>query len=148
MGRAQLGDAIRQIQRLFSDGTLSGLSDASLLRQFVSSRDEEAFVALVARHGPMVLSVCQSVLRDRRDAEDAFQATFLVLVRRAHSLWIDESLGGWLHRVAHRVAVRANADVARRRKREGTEVEIDAIHSGNTDPINHNACELHEEIAR
>src|ERR1017187_289253 len=111
MAREQLGDAIRQIQRLFSEGTVSGLSDASLLRQFVSSRDEEAFAALVARHGPMLLSVCRSVLREPRDAEDAFQATFLVLVRRAPSLWIDESLGGWLHRVAYRVAIRANADV-------------------------------------
>jgi RNA polymerase sigma factor (sigma-70 family) len=148
MGRAQLGDAIRQIQRLFSNGTFSGLSDASLLRQFVSLRDEEAFAALVARHGPMVLSVCQSVLRESRDAEDAFQATFLVLVRRAHSLWIDESLGGWLHRVAYRVAVRANGDVARRRKREGAEVEIDAISSQDRAPNDHSTRELHEEIAR
>jgi len=148
MAREQLSDAIRQIQRLFSEGTISGLSDASLLRQFVSSRDEEAFAALVSRHGPMVLSVCRSVLRESRDAEDAFQATFLVLVRRARSLWIDESLGGWLHRVAYRVAVRANADVARRRKREGTEVEIDAISSPDRDPNDHSTCELHEEIAR
>jgi len=148
MGRAHLGDAIRQIQRLFSNGPFSGLSDASLLRQFVSSRDEEAFAALVARHGPMVLSVCQSVLREARDAEDAFQATFLVLVRRAHSLWIDDSLGGWLHRVAYRVAIRASADVARRHKREGTEVDIDAISSQDRNANGHSTCELHEEIAR
>jgi RNA polymerase sigma factor (sigma-70 family) len=148
MARERLSDAIRQIQRLFSDGTVSGLSDASLLRQFVSSRDEQAFAALVARHGPMVLSVCRGVLRESRDAEDAFQATFLVLVRRAGSIWIDESLGGWLHRVAYRVALRANAEVARRRKREGNEIKIDEITDRPDEPNDRSIRELHEEIAR
>jgi RNA polymerase sigma factor (sigma-70 family) len=148
MGRMQMGDAIRQIQRLFSEGTTSSLSDASLLRQFVTSKDDAAFSALLARHGSMVLSVCQSVLRDPRDAEDAFQATFLVLVRRAHSIWIDESLGGWLHRVAYRVAVRANAEVARRRQREGADVGIDSLGAQRADPIDRTTSDLHEEIAR
>lgn len=148
MARERLSDASRQIQRLFSEGTISGLSDAALLRRFVSSRDEEAFAALVARHGPMVLSVCRSVLHKSCDAEDAFQATFLVLVRRAGSLWIDESLGGWLHRVAYRVAVRAKIDFSRRRKREGTEVAIDEIANRDEKPNDRSSCDLHEEIAR
>ena len=71
-------------------------------------------MALVARHGPMVLAVCRGVLRDPHDAEDAFQATFLILARKAGSLRVGDSLGGWLHRVAHRVAVEANAGARRR----------------------------------
>ena len=75
-----------QLDRLFHRGTVSGLGEAALLERYVSDRDEAAFAALVARHGPMVLGVCRRVLRDDRDVEDAFQASFLVLVRRAAAL--------------------------------------------------------------
>ena len=98
------GTVLRQLDQLFGPGTVAGLSDAQLLARFRTQRDEAAFVALVARHGPMVLAVCRGVLRDEHAAEDAFQATFLILVRKASVLWVGESLGGWLHRVAHRVA--------------------------------------------
>lgn len=148
MAGVQIGDALRQIHRLFSQGTAAGLSDASLLRQFTTTRDEEAFAALVARHGPMVLAVCRSVLRDPRDAEDAFQATFLVLVRQAGSLWVDESLGGWLHRVAQRVAVRARADTMRRHVRERREAAMDAFASPDNSSDGPSPEALHEEIAR
>ena len=77
------GAVLRQIDRLFGVGTVAGLSDAQLLARFRTQRDEAAFVALVARHGPMVLAVCRGVLRDEHAAEDAFQATFLILVRKA-----------------------------------------------------------------
>ena len=85
-----------------------------MLERYVAGGDEAAFAALVARHGPMVLGVCRRVLRDERDVEDAFQATFLVLVRRAAAIRDGERVGRWLHGVAHRVAVRARAHSARR----------------------------------
>ena len=112
MPRSDLGTALRDVERLFTTGTLAAYSDAALLGRYVSNRDEDAFAGLVARHGPMVLSVCRSVLHDQANVEDAFQATFLVLVRRAHSLWVDDSLGGWLHEVAYRVSCRARAHTA------------------------------------
>src|SRR3954447_14949916 len=110
MAMMQPRAVLQQIDRLFGVGTVAGLSDAQLLARFLDRRDEAAFVALVARHGPMVLAVCRGVLRDPHDAEDAFQATFLILVRKARSLWVGASLDGWLHRVAHRVALQAVAD--------------------------------------
>src|SRR5436190_7109258 len=92
-----------------TDGT-----DAHLLAQFVKERDEEAFATLMGRHGPMVLGVGRRVLRGRQDADDVFQATFLVLVRKAASLRRPESLGNWLYGVAYRIALRARAAAARR----------------------------------
>src|SRR5262245_53440397 len=82
-------------------------SDGQLLRRFTVEHDEAAFAALVERHGPMVLGVCQRILNDWHDAADAFQATFLVLVRKAGSLSRPELLGNWLYGVAFRTAVKA-----------------------------------------
>jgi RNA polymerase sigma factor (sigma-70 family) len=109
-----LGGALRQINRLFAEGSVTGLTDAHLLERFFADHDAAAFEVLVARHGPMVLSVCRGVLRDPNDAEDAFQATFLVLVKKGGSIRGRDGLGGWLYQVAHRVALRANAAAARR----------------------------------
>ena len=148
MTGAPIGDALRQLGRLFSGASVAGRSDAALLRQFVVARDEEAFAVLVARHGPMVLAVCRGSLRDPRDAEDAFQATFLVLVRRAGSIWVDESLGGWLYRVARRVARRANVEAIKRGARERRGVEMDAIAGRDGDERGRAEAALHEEIAR
>src|SRR5262249_30919865 len=83
--------------------------------RFSPARDEGAFAALVARHGPLVLGVCRRLLADRDAAEDAFQATFLVLARRAESLRDPAALPGWLHAVAVRVALRARRAARRRR---------------------------------
>jgi RNA polymerase sigma factor (sigma-70 family) len=93
-------------------------TDSQLLEQFASRQDEAAFAALVKRHGPMVLAVCRRVLRDTNDADDAFQATFLVLVRKAASLMKPELLGNWLYGVAYRVAIKARANAARRSEYE------------------------------
>src|SRR6516225_9748530 len=96
----------------------AGLTDGQLLERFLANQDEAAFEALVRRHGPMVLGVCRRVLRDSHDAEDAFQATFLVLARKAASVSPRERVGNWLYGVAHTTAVRARATNARRRLRE------------------------------
>lgn len=112
---------LRDIQTLFDTGTASGLTDKQLLDRFASRRDaaaEAAFEVLVLRHGPMVLRVCHNMLRDSNDAQDAFQATFLVLVRRSGSSRKLDSVGGWLYGVACRVAARARVDAARRRSAE------------------------------
>src|SRR5437867_4381288 len=84
-------------------------TDQDLLDRFARHRDEAAFADLVRRHGPMVLGVCRRVLRHEQDAEDVFQAAFLVLVRKAESIRRQESVGGWLYRVAYRLALRARA---------------------------------------
>ena len=110
--------ALDEIRRLFTEGTLAGLSDGQLLERFAAQADGEAFAAIVAPRA-MVLSVCRSTLGrgDVSGAEDAFQATFLVLVRRAGSFPLHGSLAGWLYRVARRVA-QARIEASRRRKRE------------------------------
>jgi RNA polymerase sigma factor (sigma-70 family) len=96
----------------------NGLSDAQLLKLFISERDESAFAALVRRHGRMVLGVCRRILRDSHDTDDAFQATFLVLVRKATSVLNREAIGTWLYTVAYRCALEAKARITRRQKKE------------------------------
>ncbi len=99
-------------------------TDSQLLDCFVRDRDSAAFRSLVLRHGPAVLQVCRGVLHDPHEAEDAFQATFLVLVRKAPSIQVPESLGGWLRGVAYRTAVRARCHAARRRVIERTRADM------------------------
>jgi RNA polymerase sigma factor (sigma-70 family) len=108
---------VRHIRRLAASGS-EGASDCALVQRFALQRDELAFEALVRRHGPMVLGVCRRILRVEHDAEDAFQATFLVLARKAAFLRRQESVGNWLYGVATRVALRSRTDAARRRQRE------------------------------
>ena len=108
--------ALRHLRDLFNGGTAVGLSDSQLLARYAASKDGAAFAALVARHGPMVLATCRAVLRSEHDIEDAFQATFLVLARKARSVRKGEALGGWLHRVAYRIGVQANLEAQRRRR--------------------------------
>jgi RNA polymerase sigma factor (sigma-70 family) len=116
--------ASREIQTLFSLGTLGGLSDGILLERFAAHREDAAFEALVRRHGPMVWGVCRRLLRDHHDAEDAFQATFLVLARKGHSIAHRELVAGWLHGVAYQTAMKSRATRTRRRKREGQVTEM------------------------
>src|SRR5437588_225594 len=93
-------------------------SDGELVQAFVSRRDEAAFELLLHRHGPMVLGVCRRVLRNEADAEDAFQATFLVFVRKAASIRSGGAVGNWLYGVAHATAIKAKAMRCKRRTRE------------------------------
>lgn len=95
-----------------------GLTDGALLEAFVQARDEAAFAALVRRHGPMVLGVCRRVLRNEADAEDAFQATFLILARKAASIRSAAAVSNWLYGVAHTTSIRAQAMIRKRRTRE------------------------------
>jgi RNA polymerase sigma factor (sigma-70 family) len=98
-------------------------TDAELLDRFAVARDQGAFELLVWRHGPMVLNLCRNLLRHEHDAEDAFQATFLTLVRKAGSIVKKEAVGSWLYKVAYRIALEANAHRAKRAERESTGVE-------------------------
>jgi len=104
---------LRHIRQLAGAGDADPTADRELLRRFTVQRDEEAFAALVQRHGPMVLSVCRRILHRSQDVEDAFQATFLVLLRKAANHPWREAIGGWLHGVAVRVALRARTDADR-----------------------------------
>jgi RNA polymerase sigma factor (sigma-70 family) len=118
------GRVLREIQRLFRGGTASGLTEWQLLRRYVAEGDASAFEVLLSRHGPMVLGVCRRMLDDPTDVEDAFQATFLVLVRRAGALREHDVLGLWLYGVAFRVALRARSASSLRRRRERPGVEF------------------------
>jgi RNA polymerase sigma factor (sigma-70 family) len=110
---ASLESVLAHIQR-WTSPRLEELSDATLLQRFVQRRDESAFAALTARHGVMVLRSCRRVLGDAHEAEDAFQATFLILARKAHTLRQAAELPGWLHGVARRVALKARSKAIRR----------------------------------
>ncbi len=109
------GTSLRNLGTLFDGGTVTGLTDGQLLERFGTRGDaaaDLAFAALLERHGPMVMGVCRKIVRDEHEAEDAFQATFLVLAIKGRSLWVRDSLGPWLHRVACRIAVRTRLDLA------------------------------------
>jgi RNA polymerase sigma factor (sigma-70 family) len=125
-------------------GQASG--DAELLRTFLRSRDEAAFAALLDRHGPMVWAVCRRMLPRRCDAEDAFQATFLVLVRKARSIREQGSVGSWLYGVASRIAARMRAQATQRRL-----LESEAASRASTDretPLQELCAALHEELSQ
>jgi len=129
--------------RLFAPVHLDA-TDGALLARFITARDEAAFAALVQRHGPMVLGVCRRIL-GASDAEDAFQATFLVLVRRAAELTGRTVIGDWLHGVARRVALKARACVIQRRTKEATAARPE---SRPADPRNDWLPVLDDELAR
>ena len=117
MAEPRLMDVLQRL-RGFARSGASDANDADLLGRFVARREEAAFEALVRRHGPMIWGVCRRVLRDPHDAEDAFQATFLVLVRKAASIARRELLSAWLYGVAYRTALEARVAAARRRVKE------------------------------
>jgi len=118
MATAQLGAVLRHLRRLAADPKAGEPSDGSLLQAFLGQNDQSAFESLLLRHGPMVLRVCRRTLGNTHDAEDAFQATFLVLARQAASIRKRESLASWLHGVAYRMATHAKRSATRRRGHE------------------------------
>ncbi|HXG08981.1 MAG TPA: RNA polymerase sigma factor [Gemmataceae bacterium] len=118
MAHERLGAVLRQMRTLGLRGDAAGADDLRLLERFVNQRDEAAFEALLRRHGPMVLGICRRLLPDPDDAEDAFQATFLVLLKKARSLARRELLANWLYGVAYRTALQARGRAARRRARQ------------------------------
>jgi RNA polymerase sigma factor (sigma-70 family) len=117
MAAGQIHDVLRHLRRLGFQQD-AGYTDGQLLEFFLARREEAAFEALVRRHGPMVLGVCRRILRDPHDAEDAFQATFVVLVRKAASFIRRETVGNWLYGVAYHTALKARAAAAKRRAKE------------------------------
>ena len=146
------GNLLGQVEVLFKAGTAVGLTDRDLLERFLSEGRESAeaaFSALVERHGPMVRRVCNQALRDRHAAEDAFQATFLVLARRAGSIRRRDSLESWLFGVASRAAAQIRMVEGRRqryRSRRGAKVRAEN-QTASPDAVV-SWSELHAEIAR
>jgi RNA polymerase sigma factor (sigma-70 family) len=118
MSSEPVGPLLRYIRRLATGRKDSELPDNQLLERFANHQDESAFAALQRRHGPMVLSVCQSALHNWHDAEDVFQAVFLVLAQKAGSIQRREAVSSWLYGVAYRLALKAHASAARRKIRE------------------------------
>ena len=140
----------RPLRALFNVGVVGGLSDGQLLDRFATGHSEAAelaFQAMVERHGPMVLRACRGVLGDPNDAEDAFQATFLVLLRQAGSIRDRGSVAGWLHGVALRVAARAKVDAARRRRIERRGIRLAVERNDDSQRLDLETI-IHEELAR
>jgi RNA polymerase sigma-70 factor (ECF subfamily) len=148
MATRQLSSVVRYLRTVRASRLAASLTDATLLERFISQRDEAAFEALVSRHGPMVFGLCRRVLGNAHDAEDAFQATFLVLVHKAGSVRKRTSLGHWLYGVAYRTALQARSDRARRRVHERKGATMDV-----REPVSEILCQevrsvLDEEIHR
>lgn len=140
------GRLFREIRSLVGSPDDGGLPDGQLLDRFHRQRDESAFELLVRRYGRLVLGVCRRVLADAHTAEDAFQATFLILVHRAAGLDRTRPIGDWLYTVAFRLACRAKANAARRRQRETAPAHA----RGSVDPVqpDDTSAVLHEELNR
>src|SRR5262249_932116 len=127
MAGAQTDPVLRFVRRMAASPGPEDAPDRQLLERFVHEADEGAFRGLVQRHGPLVLGVCTRVLGSAHDAEDALQATFLVLVRKAGSIRTPELLGPWLYGVAYRTALKAKAEALRRRHLERRLVEVASL---------------------
>ncbi len=133
MSSGTFSQMLRRLRGCAGPETVRQLSDAALLERYVARRDEAAFQMLVGRHGPMVFGVCRRLLRQDADAEDAFQATFLVLVRMADAIGKRGSVAAWLHRVALRLALAVRADTARRSR--GRRLDIDLAQVPSADGV-------------
>jgi RNA polymerase sigma factor (sigma-70 family) len=135
MAHGQLHRVLRQVRRMMGAADAQALTDRQLLERFAGERDQAAFAALVERHGALVLGVCRRVLGHEQEAEDAFQATFVVLARKARSAGWQESIANWLYEVARRVARKARSEALRRQERERQAADmqrpnftVDAVH--------------------
>ena len=144
MAGQTLGDVLRRIGRQACLQSVLALTDAQLLERFADGRDEPAFAALMVRHGPMVLGVCRRLLHDAGQAEDAFQAAFLVL-RKAGTIQRRPLLAAWLYGVAYKVAARVRGRAWRRCADEKPGADFASVAARETpDPM----PELHEEVQR
>src|SRR5262245_10485642 len=149
MTKGELPAVLRHLRRAVPvEGGGASESDADLLGRFVDSRDGLAFEVLVRRHSPMVWNVCRRVLRADADAEDAFQAVFLTLVRKAHTISRRASVATWLYRVAYRVAVEARRQAARRSAREVPLMEHHLTRPGDDAAWRELRPVLDEEVCR
>jgi RNA polymerase sigma factor (sigma-70 family) len=150
MSKGGWGNVLRSVHALLDEGVVADLSDRELLERYAlgsGESAERAFAVLVERHGAMVRRVCRSVLRDEHEAQDAFQATFLVLARKASSLWVRNSLGPWLHGAAYRTSSCARSAAVRRRahERRAAEQSLRLIEQPEPDDL---GGVLHEEVNR
>jgi RNA polymerase sigma factor (sigma-70 family) len=148
MANGELNHVLHLLRELTGAAAAEGASDGQLLRYFAAQRDEAAFRLMVERHGPMVLGVCRRILGHLYDAEDVFQATFLVLARRAGTIARQESVGSWLHGVAHRLALKARGQAARRRERERQVATVPYTHPLPEIETRELRAVLDEEIGR
>jgi RNA polymerase sigma factor (sigma-70 family) len=143
-----MSSVVEYLRRTIEPGVGAGLTDGELLECFIRHRDAGALTILVGRHGAMVWGVCRRILRRLEDAEDAFQATFLVLVRRASSILPREQLAAWLHGVAHQTARKARATAARRRGREHAVPVLPERAVADPEPAWDLAAALDREVSR
>src|SRR5580692_1646368 len=124
MATSQMSEIIHHLRVSVLPREGAGMTDGQLLEDYISRHDGAALAALVQRHAPMVWGVCRRVLRNHYDAEDAFQATFLVFVRKVSSITSRELLANWLYGVAHQTALNARATIARNKERESQMTEM------------------------
>lgn len=139
---------LRKLRTLVVAQCPSQLSDDELVRQFLGERDETSFATLVRRHGPMVLGVCRNVLHHQQDAEDVFQATFLLLARKADTIRKQQSLSSWLHGVAYRLALKTRTQNTRRHDRETSAARSHPAVLGDDLTVRELRVILHEELNR
>jgi RNA polymerase sigma factor (sigma-70 family) len=148
MRGANAGSFVSSLETLWSVGSLGNLTDRELLQRFTDGAESGVFEILIDRHGPLVARVCRTVLVDKHAADDAYQATFMILMRKANRIWVRDSLGPWLHGVALRVAKKAKLSLTRRDRIEGGVASIEQV-PFDADPASREiACVLHEELNR
>ena len=137
MATNQMGGVLHNFRRFLLD-MRTGMSDRELLDAFIAQRDESHFEALMHRHGRMVWGVCRRLLNNNEDAEDAFQAVFLIFLRKADSIMSRDAVGSWLYSVAYQTALNARASAAKRRggrpRRPSVGTETDAATSRSRNP--------------
>src|SRR5262249_50010611 len=148
MATHQLKQVIQSLREVTLPDDEAGLTDGQLLERYLGDRQETAFTALVGRHGPMVWGVCRRLLGNHHDAEDAFQATFLVLVRKAAAVVPREMVANWLHGVAQRTALKARAMAARRSAREQQVIAMPELAPDSPDLWDDLQPRLDQELGR